>query len=459
MGNVARLMQELGHQVSGSDKGVYPPMSTLLKDSGIRLFEGFDPARLESGDIDLVVVGNAVTRGNPEVEWLLNTREIPFVSLPALIQAELLKGRSPIVIAGTHGKTTTSSMAAWLLKANGFNPGWLIGGVPGSLETGARVTDRDRPFVIEGDEYDSAFFDKRSKFIHYLPRILVINQIEYDHADIFRDLEDVKRSFRHLIRLVPEDGFLVINGDDPVTAELLPVDWTRVVRVGAGRSNDCQIHHFSEDASGARFSLYWQEQPWANISWPIPGEFNARNAAMAAVASALAVYPDSPRALDLTPLERFKGVRRRQELRFQKDWLTVIEDFAHHPTAVSGLLESLRLRFPEHQIYLVFEPRSNTSTTRVMEDAWLSTFLMADRLLLAPIYRENTIEPARRLDRAKLIQGMKEAGKAGFAADRYPQLLEELKAVSSESEVPLCLAFCSNGSFGGILDQFLESIS
>src|SRR4051812_23618145 len=249
MGNAALLARAAGHQVLGADTGVYPPMSTVLAEAGIALHEGYDPARLEKLAPDLVVIGNAMSRGNTEVEWLLDVLAINFTSLPALLADLVLKGRKNIVIAGTHGKTTTTALTAFLLRENGRDPGFLIGGVPFDPPVGNHLGTLADPFVIEGDEYDSAFFDKRSKFIHYAPHIAVLNNLEFDHADIFRDLADVQRTFLHLTRIVPRNGWIVLNGDDANLKALGPLAWTRVVRVGLEETNDLRLRseeHTSE---------------------------------------------------------------------------------------------------------------------------------------------------------------------------------------------------------------------
>src|SRR5215207_3565996 len=258
MGNAALLARAAGHEVLGADSGVYPPMSTVLATAGITLHEGYDPARLEKIAPDLVVIGNAMSRGNPEVEWLLDSRSIAFTSLPAMLHDFVLKPRRNIVICGTHGKTTTTALTAFLLREAGQDPGFLIGGVPLDPPTGSHLGNARDPFVIEGDEYDSAFFDKRSKFIHYAPHIAVLNNLEFDHADIFRDLADVQRTFTHLVRIVPRNGVVVLNGDDPNLRVLGAMPWTRVVRVGLDESNDVRIVGFSENPSGSEFRLLWR---------------------------------------------------------------------------------------------------------------------------------------------------------------------------------------------------------
>src|SRR6185312_800846 len=261
MGNAALLARAAGHEVLGSDAGVYPPMSTVLANAGITLHEGYDAARLQQLAPDLVVIGNALSRGNPEIEWLLDTRMVRFTSLPAMLHDFVLKDRRNIVIAGTHGKTTTTALTAFLLRENGIDPGFLIGGVPLDPPTGSHLGAATAPFVIEGDEYDSAFFDKRSKFIHYAPHIAVLNNLEFDHADIFRDVADVQRTFLHLTRIVPRNGWIVLNGDDANLRALGPLAWTRVVRVGLDESNDLRIVMFRESATGASFRLEWRVKP------------------------------------------------------------------------------------------------------------------------------------------------------------------------------------------------------
>ncbi|HRI81515.1 MAG TPA: Mur ligase family protein, partial [Opitutaceae bacterium] len=275
MGQAALLARAAGHEVLGADSGVYPPMSTVLTQAGIAVHEGYDPVRLAALAPDLVVIGNALSRGNPEVEWLLETRVLAFTSLPALLADFVLKGRRNVVIAGTHGKTTTTALTAFLLRENGRQPGWLIGGVPQDPPSGSELGATADPFVIEGDEYDSAFFDKRSKFIHYAPHIVVMNNLEFDHADIFRDLADVQRTFSHLARIVPRNGWIVLNGDDDNLRALGPLAWTRVVRVGTGEANDVRITDFAESAAGATFRLSWRGRAWATVNWTQPGLFNA----------------------------------------------------------------------------------------------------------------------------------------------------------------------------------------
>jgi len=472
MGNAALLARANGHQVLGADTGIYPPMSHVLAQAGIELHEGYDAARLERLRPDLVVVGNAMSRGNVEVEWLLDTRALPFTSLPALLADFVLKGRKNIVIAGTHGKTTTTALAAFLLRENGRDPGFLIGGVPQDPPVGNHLGSAADPFVIEGDEYDSAFFDKRSKFIHYAPHIAVMNNLEFDHADIFRDLDDVKRTFFHLSRIVPRNGWIVVNGDDANLAALGNFPWTRLVRVGLGEACDVRITDFADTPSGASFTLNWKGTKWAGVRWTQPGLFNARNAAVAAVAAQLslapvpagealpenlAYYAGSGAALDLAPLARYRGVMRRQQLLLDTPRLKVMEDFGHHPTAVGETLASFRARFPGHVIHAAFEPRSNTSRRRVMLDAFKAALVRADHVYLGPVARAHLLKPEERFDHDALIAFLAEHGVRGCTAPSNAELLEKLVAVTrAETEKPQLVVFFTNGSFDGIITGFVK---
>ena len=448
MGNVACLLREQGDAVSGSDAGIYPPMSDVLARAGIEVFEGFNADRLACLDLDLVVVGNAVSRGNPEVEWLLEQSRVPYVSLPELCRQRLLQGRLPVVVAGTHGKTTTSTLAAYLLEAAGEQPGWLIGGVPRDLPGGSQL-GAGRAFVIEGDEYDSAFFDKRSKFIHYSPRIAVLNNLEFDHADIFRDLADVQRSFRHFLRVLPGSGSVLYNGDDPNLAALLPVDWTRCLRVGTGAVNDLRIVDFSDGAGGSAFSLLWQGRLWARVDWPMHGLFNARNAAMAALAAAFVAGHDDPTGFPLEALSRFRGVARRQDVLFDDGAWTLLEDFAHHPTAVAGALEALRAAHPGRAVHACFEPRSNTAAGAHFQGEFTEALSRADFVYLGPVHRAGRMRLEERLDTAAIADALNRDSLRAFAFESNADLLEPLRETLTR-EPGGVIVFFTNGSFDGI---------
>ena len=458
MGNAALLARAAGHDVLGADSGVYPPMSDVLAKAGIKLHEGYDPVRLEKLAPDLVVIGNAMSRGNPEVEWLLDTRKIPYTSLPALLHDTVLKTRRNIVVCGTHGKTTTTSMAAFLLRENGRDPGFLIGGVPQDPPVGNHLGSASDPFVIEGDEYDSAFFDKRSKFIHYAPHIAVLNNLEFDHADIFRDLTDVQRTFNHLTRIVPHNGWIVMNGDDENLRAFGSTPWTRVLRVGTGENNDVRIGSFSEGESGAAFTLVWKEKPWASVNWSLSGLFNARNAAMAAVAAALAFDPDNPTSLKLDALARFRGVKRRQEILIDTPLLKVVEDFGHHPTALAETLHSLRARFKGAVLTAVFEPRSNTARTSTLQSGFASALGGADEVYLGAVNRVAKLAANERFDTAAVAQQLGAQGSVAHAFETNAALLEQLtKATLPAAGKPRVVVFFTNGSFDGIIGRYVTA--
>ena len=460
MGNAAILARAAGHEVSGSDTDIFPPMSGVLAAAGIEIYAGYDVDRLKNFAPNLVVVGNAISRGNVEVEWLLESRAINFISLPAMLHDFVLRQRKNLVICGTHGKTTTTSLAAFLLREHGGDPGFLIGGVPQDPPMGAHLGGAREPFVIEGDEYDSAFFDKRSKFIHYAPHIAVLNNLEFDHADIFRDLADVQRVFQHLVRIVPRNGFVVINADDHNLSVLGSMPWTRTIRVGTGEKCDVRITDFSESSDGAKFKLHWRGRPWAEISWSLHGMFNARNAAMAATAAGLALDENNPPILRLDSLARFRGVKRRQQVLLAGPRLTVMEDFGHHPTALAETLHAVRARFPGSVLTAVFEPRSNTSSRRVMQDAFMRALAQADEIFLGAVNRPERFAEHERFDPEAVTQHLETQGlEAHFAASNQG-VFEQLSARTlpiSVSGKPRVVVFFTNGSFDGIIGRYIAA--
>lgn len=459
MGNAALLARAAGHDVIGADTGVYPPMSTVLAEAGISFHDGYDPVRLAALAPELVVIGNAMSRGNPEVEWLLETRAIRFTSLPALLHDTILASRLNLVVAGTHGKTTTTSLTAFLLRENGKDPGFLIGGVPLDPPVGNHLGTPADPFVIEGDEYDSAFFDKRSKFIHYAPHIAVLNNLEFDHADIFRDLADVQRTFSHLVRIVPRNGFVVMNGDDDNLRALGPMPWTRVIRVGLAEGCDVRITNFAESPAGVRFTLHWRDKIWAEISWNSPGLYNARNAAMAATAAGLALSPGDPTVLSLLPLSRFRGVKRRQEVLVSSPLLTVIEDFGHHPTALAETLRSFRDRYPGALLTAVFEPRSNTARTKTLQAGFMRALALADEVYLGAVNRAEKLSADERFDPEAVVGHLETQGVEAVTSSTNAALLDELITGTLPARGRArVVAFFTNGSFDGIIARYAAAV-
>ena len=464
MGNAAVLLKKQGHEVAGSDLGVYPPMSEVLSASGIELFEGFDEDSLLIWNPDRVVVGNAVSRGNSQVEYILRSRKIPFVSLPQLIGEDLIKERPSLVVAGTHGKTTTTSLAAFALNQIGFSPGYLVGGVPLDLPSGNELGSDGSPFVIEGDEYDSAFFDKRSKFIHYRPRILILNNLEFDHGDIFRDLEDISRSFSHLLRIVPSNGFVLRNGDDENILSLPDTPWCSVFSVGIGENNDFRITDFTEDEKGTKFDLFWRDTQITSVNWQMPGEYNARNLAMSCLSSVLAqaitnqaeIDLDNPFSGSVIPeYSDCRGVKRRQEILYSDSVLTIISDFAHHPTAIEGTLKSLHARSPGRSIIACFEPRSNTAVTNIFQDRFADALSVADEVLLGAVHRAEKIPSDKRINTLAMIERIQKNGKAGRSFKANSDLGNYLMGAKDETRSSL-VVFFSNGSFDGEIERFAK---
>jgi UDP-N-acetylmuramate: L-alanyl-gamma-D-glutamyl-meso-diaminopimelate ligase len=375
MGSLAILAKELGHRVTGSDENVYPPMSAQLEAAGIELFQGYDAAQLSSKP-DQIIVGNVMTRGHDVIEYMLQN-QFPLVSGPQWLRENLLSSRWVLAVAGTHGKTTTSSMLAWILEYAGLNPGFLIGGVPHNFGISARLGDSPF-FVIEADEYDTAFFDKRSKFIHYMPRTLVINNIEFDHADIFRDLQDVQRQFHHLMKLMPKQSKLIFNADDENIKHLIKQGcWSENESFGMHNHSDWSLDQVQNDKQPLRFSLR-DEQDFTCALTQF-GEHNAMNA-IAAIVAARHAGVAIPVAIEA--LEKFQGVKRRLENRGTHAGVTVYDDFAHHPTEIRATLQAFKNQFMQQRLIVVFEPRSNTMQLGVHNQHLAEAFSAASELFI-----------------------------------------------------------------------------
>jgi UDP-N-acetylmuramate: L-alanyl-gamma-D-glutamyl-meso-diaminopimelate ligase len=374
MGGVAMLARRAGHEVSGADQHTYPPMSTLLESAGIVLHDGYDETPMHDTP-DLVIVGNALSRGNPAVEYVLNQR-LNYTSGPRWLGENYLRGRKVIAVAGTHGKTTTSSMVAWILEYAGLNPGFLIGGVPLNFDMSAR--EGSGYFVVEADEYDTAFFDKRSKFVHYRPQIAILNNLEYDHADIFPDLASIETQFHHLVRTIPGNGTIISNGTDPNLENVLGRGcWSHLQRFSLDSGHDWQVELLKPDASELRF--YHRQQDQGSISWDECGRHNATNAC-AAIAAAVAAGVPASTAIEA--LSSFRGVKRRMELISQRSDINVYDDFAHHPTAIRLTLEGLRRKVGNARILVALEPRSNTMRAGVHADELGPALVAADYVWL-----------------------------------------------------------------------------
>jgi UDP-N-acetylmuramate: L-alanyl-gamma-D-glutamyl-meso-diaminopimelate ligase len=432
MGGLAVLARAAGHKVTGCDANVYPPMSTQLEAQGIALIEGYDPKQLDLKP-DLFVIGNVVTRGNPLMEEILN-RGLPYASGPQWLREHVLQGRWVLAVAGTHGKTTTSAMLAWILEHAGLHPGFLIGGVPQNFGVSARLTDTPF-FVIEADEYDTAFFDKRSKFVHYAPRTLVLNNLEYDHADIFPDLAAIETQFHHLVRTVPGNGLIVANGLETALDRVLARGaWTPVERFGgegawqAGAADDAGVFEvFHEGASRGR------------VLWDLLGAHNRMNA-LAAIAAAR--HAGVPVIGGVDALAGFKSVKRRMELRGVRRGVSVYDDFAHHPTAIATTVSGLRRKAGNARILAVIEPRSNTMKLGVMKQALPGSLQDADRVYC--------YSGGLNWDAADALAPL------GERAEVHADLDALVRRIAGEAQSGDQVLVMSNGGFGGIHDRLLR---
>src|SRR5213596_1981454 len=403
MGAVGVALRERGFKVTGSDENVYPPMASFLENKGIALMEGYRAQNIPA-DADVVVIGNAMKRGNPEVEAVLN-RKLLYLSLPEVLRNFFLRGRHNLVVTGTHGKTTTTALLAWIMEKAGRKPGYVIGGIPKNFGEGARLND-SKFFVLEGDEYDTAFFDKRSKFVHYLPELVIVNNVEFDHADIFNNLDEIKLSFRRLLNIVPQNGMVLVNGDDPNCVEVAKDCLAQMIEVGFSKNCAQRIRDVASSSEGSSFKLGEETFEIALI-----GEFNVHNAAMAAMA---ARFYDVPKAKIDSGFKTFAGIARRQELRGEARGVKVIDDFGHHPTAIAYTLEALRHRYRGSRLWAVFEPRSNTTRRAVFQQQLPEAFKFADGVFISQVARLEQIPENERLNPERVVAAIAKDGRRAF---------------------------------------------
>jgi len=451
MATLAAMLKHKGLDVRGSDADVYPPMSDFLAEQGIAVFSGYRAEQI-TADLDLVVIGNAISRGNPELEEVLD-RKIRYCSLPEAVREHFLWGSRSIVLAGTHGKTTTTSLTGWVLTHAGVDPSVLIGGIARNFGvTGSSFRmGQGRDFVIEGDEYDSAFFDKTAKFLKYLPDIAVINNIEFDHADIYADLNAITTAFARLVRLVPRRGLLLLGADSPAAAMLADLAVSRVQTFGTGAGLDWQAHDLTAGATSTRFRVRRNGAPFGEFEVPLLGAHNVRNA-LAAIAVAADLGIDDVRIRE--GLRLFAGVKRRMEVVGIADGVTVYDDFAHHPTAVAETLNGLRASTPDARIWAVFEPRSASSCRRVFQADFARAFAAADEVLLAPVFR-STLPEQERLSVPQLIQELREAGQSAHAPDSLDEIVATIVREHRPGDLVVLM---SNGGFGGIHRRLLDAL-
>ena len=438
MGGIALLARALGHEVSGSDANVYPPMSTQLEAAGIRLSEGYDPAHLRPAP-DCVVVGNAMSRGNPAVEYVLDAG-LPYVSGPQWLAEQVLRQRWVLAVAGTHGKTSTASLLAWILEDAGLDPGFLIGGVPLNFGVSARL-GASPFFVVEADEYDTAFFDKRSKFVHYRPRTLILNNLEFDHADIFDDLAMIQRQFHHLVRTVPGSGLIVAPAEDQALNEVLEMGcWTPVERFSP--DGPAAWHAGRTNPDGSRFEVLCHGRKAGTVAWALNGRHNVANALAALAAARHAGVPPSGA---IKSLGSFRNVRRRMELRGETGGVRVYDDFAHHPTAIETTLAGLRARVGEERIFAVLEPRSNTMRMGVHAERLATSLWAADLVLVHT-------PPGLGWDAERVFEPL------GARVRLLPAVADIVTAIAAEARPGDHVLVMSNGGFGNIHQRLLDAL-
>ena len=444
MGSVAAALCERGFKVTGSDENVYPPISIFLRKKGIALKEGYRRENIPA-DADVVVIGNAIKRGNPEVEAVLS-RKLLYLSLPEVLKNYFLRGRHNLVVTGTHGKTTTTALLAWIMEKAGRKPGYFIGGLPTNFGQGARLND-SKYFVIEGDEYDTAFFDKRSKFIHYLPELVIVNNIEFDHADIFNNLDEIKLSFRRLLNIVPQNGMVVLNGDDANCVDVAKDCLAQMIEVGFSKNCAQRIRDVAYSSSGSRFKLGEEI-----FEIPLIGEFNVRNAAMAATAARF--YDVSKTKID-NAFKSFSGIARRQEVRGEARGVKVIDDFGHHPTAIAHTLQALRHRYPGHRIWAVFEPRSNTTRRAVFQQRLSEALKAADGVFISQVAKLEQIPENERLNPEALVNAIAESGHPAFYEENADAIVNRIVPMLRTYDI---VAVFSNGGFDRIHEKLLKKL-
>jgi UDP-N-acetylmuramate: L-alanyl-gamma-D-glutamyl-meso-diaminopimelate ligase len=454
MAALAGMLQARGHRVTGSDEKVYPPMSTMLASLGIQVMQGYQAEHIEPAP-DCVIVGNAIPRGNAEVEASLN-RKLLYRSQAEVVKEEFIRGRRSLVVAGTHGKTTTTSIAAWLLDQGGLDPTFLIGGVAQNFGVSFRVTDSDY-FIIEGDEYDTAYFDKGPKFMHYLPELAIVNNIEFDHADIYNDLAAVKLAFRRFMNLVPGNGKLIAGWDSPhvrdVVSSMGPRLFTQLETFGTTEDAKWRISEMDFSGELSKFSVSRAGEHWGEFQAPLIGEFNLLNCLAVIIA---ADTWGLSREVIHSALRSFKNVRRRLEVRGEERGVTVIDDFAHHPTAVRETLRGLRNRYRERRLIAVFEPRSWSSRLAVFQDEYATAFAAADYVVIASVFDSQKVsEKGKSLDTSQLIEDISKLDKPAFVLPDADEIIAHLLPQLREGDV---VAIMSNGGFGGIHERLLTAL-
>jgi UDP-N-acetylmuramate: L-alanyl-gamma-D-glutamyl-meso-diaminopimelate ligase len=449
MASLAGMLVEQGHKVTGSDENVYPPMSLELKRLGIPVWEGYSPDNLV-GSPDTIVVGNAITRGNPELEHVLN-KKMHYTSMAAVVKDNFIRGHHSIVVAGTHGKTTTTSLMAWAMERAGANPSFLIGGVAENFNSSFRVTDGSF-FVIEGDEYDTAYFDKGPKFMHYLPDTVILNNIEFDHADIYRDIEAVKFAFSRLVNLIPGNGRLIAGWDSDLVRELSPRAFCRVETFGTGDEARWRADNVSFSSEMTTFTVRVDDREAGQYKTPLAGLFNVRNC-LGVIAACDALGLDRRAVADA--LAEFKSVKRRLEVRGEIRGVTVIDDFAHHPTAVRETLQAARAKYPGRRIIAIFEPRSYTAQIKLFQQQFEDALAEADEIIIAHLFHPERYTKETAISPSEMLDQLRARGRAAQYIASPDDIVADVAPRLTGTEV---LVIMSNGSFGGIHDKMLTAL-
>jgi UDP-N-acetylmuramate: L-alanyl-gamma-D-glutamyl-meso-diaminopimelate ligase len=451
MASLAGMLKQRGFRVTGSDAAAYPPMSNFLEELGIPVAQPFDSRNLDPAP-DLAVVGNAISRGNPELEHLLDHR-IPFCSLPQLLHDEYLRGKEVLVVAGTHGKTTTTSMLAWIFHTAGMQPSFLIGGIAENFGSSFHL-GQGKHFILEGDEYDTAFFDKGPKFLHYFPDAVILTSVEFDHADIYKDLDAVETAFKRLVNLIPRRGRIIafdgMAGDAAESASLercLSNSFCPIERYGTSERADWKIADLKLEAVKTSWSIVHQGRPWADFEFPLAGEYNVWNAtAAAAMAAAYGISKEEIAAA----LKTFKSVKRRLEVTALVNGITIIDDFAHHPTAIAGTLKALRARYAGARLWAILEPRSNTLRRRVLQSDLARSLAVADEIIVAGVFRSETIAENERLELPELAADIQRHGKRARLIANADEIVQ---TIAPEMRAGDIVAILSNGGFSGIYEK------
>ncbi len=453
MASLAGMLQQRGFRVTGSDAAAYPPMSDFLASLGVPVSQPFAAANL-SPRPDLVVVGNAISRGNIELEHVLDER-IPFCSMPQILHDEFLRGKEVLVVAGTHGKTTTTSMLSWIFQSAGMKPSFLIGGIAENFGSSFQL-EQGSHFILEGDEYDTAFFDKGPKFLHYFPDAVILTSVEFDHADIYKDLDAVETSFKRLVNLVPKRGRIVAFDTGDSVERCIARAFCPVERYGSSGKANWQVTNLRLEPSQTSWTVVRDGKTWADFSFALAGEYNVWNATSAA---AIAANYGIAKDVIAAALKSFNSVKRRLEIRAQVNGITVIEDFAHHPTAIAGTLKALRSRYPGARLWAILEPRSNTLRRNVLQNDLAKSLALADEAVVAGVFRSDVIPEAERMDVSALVSQIQQLGGHARVVADVDTIVQSVAPEMRNGDV---IAILSNGGFGGIyekLPQRLKSLA